>query len=96
MGTDSFFVYIMSTVNNKVIYVGFSNDIKRRVYEHQSHLNFGFTWRYNICKLVYYEPFKYVDEAIKREKQLKRWNRDWKDNLINKSNPGWNDITSTL
>ncbi len=96
MGTYSFFVYIMSTENNKVIYVGFSNDVKRRISEYKSHLNSGFTWRYNICKLVYYESFKYVDQAIKREKQLKKWNREWKDNLINKSNPGWNDITSTL
>jgi putative endonuclease len=91
-----FYVYIIASKNNRVIYTGITNDINRRLSEHKNHLNRGFTFKYNVDKLVYYEPFKYVEDAILREKQLKKWNRCWKDNLIQKSNPHWNDLTPTL
>ena len=96
MKTKLFFVYIMASENNRILYVGITNDLQRRVREHQEHLNQGFTWKYNVSKLVYFESFDFVEDAILREKQLKKWNREWKDNLIKKSNPLWNDLTPTL
>ncbi|TSA31812.1 MAG: GIY-YIG nuclease family protein [Porphyromonadaceae bacterium] len=96
MKTKLFFVYIMASENNRILYVRITNDIQRRVREHQEHLNQGFNWKYNVSKLVYFESFDFVEDAILREKQLKKWNREWKDNLIKKSNPLWNDLTPTL
>ncbi|MDD4645519.1 MAG: GIY-YIG nuclease family protein [Bacteroidales bacterium] len=91
-----FFVYVMATDNNRVIYVGVTNDLKRRVFEHRNGINKGFTSRYNVSKLVYYETFHYINAAIAREKKLKEWRRVWKDDLINRINPQWNDLSTTL
>ncbi len=89
-------VYIMTNDNNTVFYIGVTNDIVRRVYEHKNNLIDGFTKKYNLHKLVYFEQFDLVGEAIDREKQLKRWHRDWKINLIKNKNPDFRDLYEDL
>ena len=86
-------VYILTNKSNKVIYIGVTNDLDRRMFEHKNKLVEGFTKRYNLVRLVYYEMTEDVQSAIRREKQLKNWHRDWKINLINQFNPGWNDLS---
>ena len=86
------FIYIMTNVNNTTLYVGVTNDIVRRVYEHRNKMIQGFTSKYNITKLVYYEVFNEISDAIVREKQLKGGSRKKKEELINKLNPNWEDL----
>lgn len=88
----SYYVYIMTNVTNNVLYIGITNDLRRRVYEHKNKLVKGFTSEYHLCKLVYYEQTSDVRAAIEREKQLKRWHREWKMNLIKQSNPEFDDL----
>ncbi len=76
-----------------MLYVGVTNDLRRRMWEHTRKINDGFAAKYGICRLVYYEPFDFVQNAIAREKQLKRWRRDKKVNLIATTNPGWVDLS---
>ena len=87
-----YYVYILTTKNNKLLYTGVTNDLNRRVYEHKTGRNVGFTHKYNINKLVYYEIFDYIDLAIRREKQIKGYSREKKDKLINDFNPEWNEL----
>ena len=87
-----YFVYIV-TNESKTIYIGVTNDLSRRIYEHKNKLLDGFTKKYNITKLVYYEVFTRIEDAIKREKQLKNWHRQWKLNLIESMNKEWNDLS---
>lgn len=87
-----YFVYIMTNINNSVLYIGVTNDLKRRVYEHKNKLIEGFSEKYNLCKLVYYERINDIETAIAREKQLKMWHRDWKVNLIKSQNPNFDDL----
>jgi len=87
-----YYVYILTTKNNKMLYVGVTNDIVRRLCEHKSGVNEGFTKKYNIHKLVYLEVFDYVDLAIAREKQIKGYSRAKKDKLITAMNPEWNEF----
>ena len=82
-----YYIYLMSNKNNTVIYTGVTNDLERRVYEHQKKLIKGFTSKYNICKLVYFEETDDIGEAIGREKQIKGGSRQDKIDLINKDNP---------
>lgn len=89
----SYYTYILSNKRRTVLYVGFTNNIERRVHEHKSKLNKGFTSRYNCDRLVYYEEFGWVHDAIAREKRIKKYSRQWKENLINKENPEWNDLS---
>ena len=70
-----------------------TNDLERRMFEHKSKLIKGFTKKYKLDKLVYFEQFQYVNDAIAREKQLKNWNRQWKIDLIEKENMQWNDLS---
>ena len=92
-----FYVYILSNSNRKVIYVGVTNDLIRRVYEHKNHLDKGsFTSRYNIENLVYFEVTSDVESAILREKQIKGWNRERKNKLIESKNPDWIDLYSSI
>ncbi|WP_342361143.1 GIY-YIG nuclease family protein [Terrarubrum flagellatum] len=91
-----FAVYIMATRKGGPIYIGVTNDLVRRIHEHKSGEDRGFTWKYNIHRLVYYETFGRADDAILREKQLKRWRRAWKDALIEKDNPDWRDLADEL
>lgn len=86
-----YYVYIM-TNESKTLYIGVTNDILRRVYEHKNKLLDGFSKKYNISKLVYFEVFTSIEDAIKREKQLKNWHRQWKINLIESTNKEWKDL----
>lgn len=89
-----YWVYIMANRWNTTIYIGVTNDIRRRAMEHKLHLNKGsFTDQYNVEKLVWFEEFNYINEAIAREKQLKNWKREWKNTLVNKTNPAWADLS---
>ena len=84
-------VYFLANKRNGSVYIGVTNNITKRVLEHKSNKN-GFCYRYNIFKLVYYESFNSIQEAILREKQFKNWHREWKINLIESSNPEWMDL----
>ena len=86
------FVYIMSNKFYGTLYVGVTSDIVKRIYEHKNNLVDGFTKRYNLKNLVYYEIFDDIENAIKREKQLKNWQRAWKLALIENENPAWEDL----
>jgi len=88
-----YYVYILTNAHKTVLYTGITNDLIRRVYEHKNHLDKGgFTDRYNIEYLVYYESTSDVTAAIEREKQIKGWSRKRKNKLIESKNPNWNDI----
>jgi len=91
--THQYYVYILASKMNGVLYIGVTNDLERRVYEHKNKIQKGFTSRYNVDKLVYFEKFTKILEAIEREKRLKKWNRSWKIELIEKSNPNWIDLS---
>lgn len=86
------FVYIMTNKNKTTFYIGVTNNIERRVWEHKNKVNKGFTYRYNLDLLVYFERIEGIKEAIAREKQLKNWHREWKINLIKEENPEMTDI----
>ncbi len=89
-----YFVYMLTNIYHNVLYIGFTNNIRRRVYEHKRKFVYGFTSKYNCTKLVWYEQFTDVNLAIDREKQLKTWERSWKNNLIEKFNPEWHDLAT--
>ena len=91
-----FYVYILATRKNGPLYVGITNDLHRRIHEHETHAIRGHTWRYNIDRLVYLEAFDTTETAISREKRLKRWRRAWKIELIEESNPDWADLADTF
>ena len=91
-----YYVYIMTNKSNRVLYIGMTNDIQRRVYEHKNKLIEGFTSKYNINKLVYFEHTTDVNSAIEREKALKKWARVKKINLIETQNPTWIDLSETF
>ena len=86
----------MASDRNGTLYVGVTNDIARRAYEHKTHSVPGFTKKYNVDKLVYYECFADIKDAIAQEKRLKRYARNWKKDLIEKNNPEWRDLFDTL
>ncbi|MDP2849603.1 MAG: GIY-YIG nuclease family protein [Sulfuricurvum sp.] len=90
------FVYIMSNKKDGVLYIGVTSDIVKRVYEHKNGFVDGFTKQYYLKNLVYYEVYDDIEEAIKREKQLKNWHREWKIELINKQNPDWEDLYESI
>ena len=89
---NQYYVYIM-TNNSKTLYTGVTNNLNRRVYEHKNKLIQGFTAKYNITKLVYFEIFNDINKAIEREKQIKGWLRSKKINLIESVNPEWTDLS---
>ncbi len=91
-----YYVYIIANKRNGTLYIGVTNDLIRRVYEHKNNIIEGFTKRYKIHKLVYYEVFEDINEAIYREKCLKRWKRQWKIKLIQKDNLKWRDLYDHL
>ena len=88
----NFYVYILSSNKNGTLYIGVTSDLNRRMYEHKAKLIPGFTAKYSIDRLVYYEVFESILVAIRREKQLKEWKRGWKIQLIEKINPLWIDL----
>ena len=91
-----YYVYLMTNWNNKVLYTGITNNLERRVYEHRNKLIDGFTSKYNINKLVYYDYTTDVASAIEREKQIKGWSRKKKNELIYSMNPTWKDLYDEL
>ena len=91
-----YYVYIMTNGRNAVLYVGVSSDLTKRVYEHKAKLADGFTGRYNIVKLVYYEVFEDIENAILREKQIKAGSRQKKVRLIDSTNREWHDLYDAL
>jgi len=91
-----FYVYIIASQRNGTLYIGVTNNLVRRVWEHKHDINEGFTKRYKVHKLVYYEVFEDINEAIYREKCLKKWYRKWKLRLIEKENPEWKDLYEEL
>lgn len=91
-----FYVYILTTRKNTVLYVGVTNNVARRVYEHREGLAGGFTKRYSVTKLVYFEGHERPGDAIQRETNIKRWPRQWKIELIESINPGWRDLYEDL
>ena len=88
-----YFVYILSNWDDSVLYIGVTGNLPRRLYEHRNGLVEGFTKKYNVHKLVYYENTNDVYSAISREKQLKKWRRQKKNDLINNLNPQWKDLS---
>ena len=92
----SFFVYILASKRNGTLYVGVTNDLARRVWEHKSDAAAGFTKKYGVHLLVYAEFHETMPDAIRREKQIKEWRRDWKINLIERDNPRWIDLYPSL
>ncbi len=91
-----YFVYMLASRRNGTLYIGVTNDIMRRTWEHKNDLVEGFTKKYGVHILVWYELYEDIHEAIAREKRMKRWNRAWKIRLIEKDNSGWNDIYDRL
>ncbi len=91
-----YYVYILTNRHNKVLYTGVTNNLKRRVYEHKNKLVEGFTEKYNIDKLVYFETYKDVRLALNREKEIKGWLRAKKLTLIERENPHWEDLYPLL
>jgi putative endonuclease len=91
-----FFVYILASQRNGTLYVGVTNNLARRMFEHKGKFVPGFTRRYGVDKLVYYEEFSSIQEARVREYTLKRWHRAWKLELIEKMNPEWRDLSAEL
>ncbi len=89
---EKFYVYLLSNKYHTVFYVGFTSDLGRRVYEHKNKLLRGFTYKYNVDKLLYFEEFSNASDALHREKQLKRYKRVFKENLVNSINPSWSDL----
>jgi len=88
-----YYVYILANWDDSVLYIGVTNNLERRLYEHKNHLADGFTKKYNVDKLVYYEYTSDVYAALEREKQLKGWTRRKKMALVTKENPEWNDLS---
>jgi len=93
---NTYYVYILSSQRNGTLYVGSTSDLIKRVFEHKNKMVFGFTAKYNVSQLVYFEEHESYVEAAKREKRLKNWCRQWKLNLIEQKNPHWNDLYSGL
>ena len=91
-----YYVYILTNKTDQVMYIGVTNDIVRRVYEHRNHMIDGFTAKYNVTKLVYVESAPDVRDAIQREKQLKGWTRAKKNALVETVNPKWEDLWETI
>ena len=92
----TYYVYIMTNQNNKVLYIGVTNNLQRRVYEHKNGLLEGFTKKFNCKKLIWYKQTGDINSAIQEEKRMKKWKREFKENVINEMNPKWNDLYEGL
>jgi putative endonuclease len=95
MSNKNYYVYILTNKGNTVFYIGITDNLKRRLYEHKNELIEGFTKKYKLKKLVYFEEYQDINEAIKREKQLKNWHRDWKINLIKNKNSTFKNLSES-
>jgi len=89
-------VYVLASKRNGTLYIGVTNDIQKRVWEHKNDFVEGFTKRYGVHRLIYYELYEDMVSAITREKQMKKWNRAWKLELIEKHNPAWRDLWEAI
>ncbi|WP_109434201.1 GIY-YIG nuclease family protein [Aquimarina sp. AU119] len=87
-------VYILTNKKNGTLYIGMTNNLERRIFEHKQKCIDGFTKKYNLDILVYFELYQFVEDAIRREKRMKAWKRQWKINLIEEDNKDWNDLAS--
>ena len=96
MYSEQFYVYILTNQRQTVLYTGFAKDLIKRVWEHKQHIVKGFTKKYNVDKLVYYEVFEDMNAALEREKQIKGGSRQKKLDLIDKTNPAWEDLYNKL
>jgi putative endonuclease len=96
MLTNIYSVYILASERNGTLYVGVTNDLVRRVWQHKQKDVPGFTKRYGVDKLVWFESGNSIESAIAREKQIKHWNREWKINLFRESNPNWDDLYPSI
>ena len=94
--TKNYFVYLLTNWNNRVIYVGVTNDLCRRIHEHKNKLVAGFTSKYSLCKLVYFEQTNDINAAIAREKEIKKWRREKKNRLVEKINSEWSDLSNQV
>ena len=92
----AYYVYLMASKKNGTLYTGVTNDLRRRVWQHKNDIQEGFTKKYGVHRLVWYEETTDIKEAIQREKQMKKWRRQWKIDLINKENPDWDDLYDAL
>ena len=92
----SYAVYILTNYNETTFYIGVTGNLKKRIWEHKNKVVDGFTKKYNVDKLVYFEQTESIEAALNREKQLKRWHRDWKINPIKEVNPTLKDLSSDL
>lgn len=90
--TKDYYMYILASKRNGTLYIGVTNNLERRISEHQRNITEGFTKKYHVHHLVYYETTNDINSALQREKQLKKWNRKWKLELIEKNNPVWKDL----
>ncbi len=91
-----YYVYILTNATHTTLYVGVTSHLAQRIYVHREGILSGFTKKYFVKQLVYYEAHTDILQAIRREKQIKKWNRAWKERLISGFNPGWNDLWETL
>ncbi len=96
MNDKQYYVYIICNKRNGTLYTGITSDLIKRVWQHKKGLVEGFSKRYGLKTLIYFEAYQDVEEAILREKRIKKWNRKWKINLIEKANPNWNDLYQSL
>ena len=87
-----YYLYILTNKKNGTLYIGVTNDLERRIFEHKNKLFEGFTKKYGLTKLVYFETYQYVNDAIIREKNMKKWKRQWKINLFEEDNFDWTDL----
>jgi len=92
MKEHNYYVYILASKKDGVLYIGVTNSLLRRTFQHKDRSSCGFTSKYFVRKLVYYERYKYIKDALIREKQLKKWNREWKIKLIEQDNLPWRDL----
>jgi len=92
----SFYAYILASQRNGTLYVGSTDNLARRIYEHQDKVRPGFTSKYDVTRLVWFEQFETREGAFKRERQIKEWRRIWKIELIEKANPWWRDLSELL
>ena len=89
----AYYVYLITNWNNKVLYIGVTNNLERRLYEHKNKLLTGFTEKYNVNKLVYFEQTNDIESAITREKEIKKWRREKKNILVESTNKKWEDLS---